>query len=205
MMNDDNSGSSLDALREYGIDVAPLEEGYKSKDAIIKYGKQLYNMRKNAVMTQSQLAKASGIAQADISRLERGLGKVGPSLDTMTRLANACKYDFSVSLEPESLQNQGQALDTSEALNLIKTLGDIQQYHRAMSDARTRPVPRNYKRIRAQAIATFLGSLSHSSDRKILAICKATKLLSYQEIMEAVTENDSKFRSKFGNRDKKKA
>lgn len=93
------TGSSLDSLREYGIDVTPLEAGYKSKDAIIKYGQQLRNMRNSTGMNQHALAKAAGMAQPDISRLEKGVGKVGPSVSTMSRLANACGYEFSVSLE----------------------------------------------------------------------------------------------------------
>lgn len=38
-------------------------------------------------ITQNELAKASGIAQADISRIERG--KANPSLNTLERIAKA--------------------------------------------------------------------------------------------------------------------
>jgi len=43
-------------------------------------------MRKRVGMTQVQLAKRTGIAQADISKIERGLAN--PSLSTLKRLAD---------------------------------------------------------------------------------------------------------------------
>lgn len=45
----------------------------------------LMDARREAGLTQQQLAELTGIAQADISRLERGEGN--PSLRTLQRLA----------------------------------------------------------------------------------------------------------------------
>lgn len=47
---------------------------------------QLLLARENANMTQKELAEKTGIYQADISKLERGIGN--PSLSTLKRLAD---------------------------------------------------------------------------------------------------------------------
>lgn len=49
------------------------------------FARLLIKARREARMTQSDLAFATGIAQADISRMENGKGN--PSLTTMDRLA----------------------------------------------------------------------------------------------------------------------
>lgn len=59
--------------------------------------------RKGKALTQQQLAKATGIAQADISRLENGTAN--PSLKTLKRLAAGLgmqlKLEFVPLVHPE--------------------------------------------------------------------------------------------------------
>ncbi|GAA1883365.1 helix-turn-helix transcriptional regulator [Paeniglutamicibacter psychrophenolicus] len=50
-------------------------------------GQGLVAARELAGLTQPQLAQRSGVQQADISRIERGLGN--PTRDTLIRLADA--------------------------------------------------------------------------------------------------------------------
>lgn len=50
-------------------------------------GAVLSTARKSASLTQTQLAELSGIQQAEISRIERGLAN--PTADTLLRLTNA--------------------------------------------------------------------------------------------------------------------
>lgn len=50
-------------------------------------GQCLATARERAGLTQPQLAQRSGVQQADISRIERGLGN--PTRDTLIRLADA--------------------------------------------------------------------------------------------------------------------
>lgn len=53
-------------------------------------GRDLSAARHAARLTQGQLATISGIQQADISRIERGLGN--PTTDSLLRLAGALNY-----------------------------------------------------------------------------------------------------------------
>jgi len=55
----------------------------------------MIDARKNSGLTQKQLAKRTGIAQGDISKLESGSGN--PSLKTLQRLAAA--MDMKLRLE----------------------------------------------------------------------------------------------------------
>lgn len=50
-------------------------------------GAQITSIREAANLSQTQLAKLSGVQQADISRAERGLGN--PTRDTLLKLAEA--------------------------------------------------------------------------------------------------------------------
>lgn len=56
-----------------------------------------YNLllaRKNARVTQKELAEKTGIYQADISKIERGLGN--PSLSTLSRLAEGLGMELRI-------------------------------------------------------------------------------------------------------------
>ena len=56
-------------------------------------------MRLNAGLTQTQLARRAGMSQPEISRIEGGVGRQGPSVDTLNRLAMACNQKLVVSTQ----------------------------------------------------------------------------------------------------------
>lgn len=56
-------------------------------DAQVRLGRDLAAMRAAAALTQGQLAARASVQQAEISRIERGLGN--PTRDTLIRLATA--------------------------------------------------------------------------------------------------------------------
>ena len=56
----------------------------------------MINARKTAGLTQKQLAERTGIAQADISRLENGI----PSLKTLQRLAKGMGMRMQIQFIP---------------------------------------------------------------------------------------------------------
>lgn len=58
----------------------------------------MIDARKSKGMTQKQLADATGINQADISRLERG--NANPSLRTLQRLAAGMGMRLKLEFEP---------------------------------------------------------------------------------------------------------
>ena len=57
-------------------------------------GYEITKAREKAQLTQVQLSKLSGIDQADISKIERGIGN--PSLEKLKKIANAlnAKFEF---------------------------------------------------------------------------------------------------------------
>lgn len=63
---------------------AQLEAETTAQEAL---GRQLAEARKLAHLTQPQLAQQTGLQQADISRIEHGLGN--PTRDTLLKLVDA--------------------------------------------------------------------------------------------------------------------
>lgn len=78
-----NDNLDLDAedIWDNGIEVC-----IHDVDVVFLLAESLMKMRDKAGMTQKQLAEATGIYQADISKIERGLAN--PSLSTLKRLAD---------------------------------------------------------------------------------------------------------------------
>lgn len=64
---------------------AGIEVGKKKIELVAELAESLISARELANMTQKQLSEATGIHQADISKIERGLAN--PSLSTLDRLA----------------------------------------------------------------------------------------------------------------------
>lgn len=57
-------------------------------------GGQIAVLRKRQNLSQPQLAKRAGVEQADISRIERGIGN--PTEDTLARLAEALGVELAL-------------------------------------------------------------------------------------------------------------
>lgn len=82
--------SALEDLCERGVRAPGFAEGYAVRDAVMQAGRMVRAMRNDAGFTQTQLAERAGMSQAEISRLEAGLGRHGPSVEILNRLAKAC-------------------------------------------------------------------------------------------------------------------
>lgn len=76
---------------EFRAEYEALEPEFAIMQAMI-------DARKATGMTQKQLADATGINQADISKLERGSGN--PSLRTLQRLASGMGMRLKLEFEP---------------------------------------------------------------------------------------------------------
>lgn len=63
-------------------------------------GSQIAAARQSAQLSQPQLAAQTGVQQADISRIERGLGN--PTRDTLLKLVDA--LEMQLVLEPKEPQ-----------------------------------------------------------------------------------------------------
>ena len=63
----------------------------------------IIDARKNTGLTQKQLSERTGIAQADISRMENG--NANPSLNTLKRLAAAMGMTLKIEFTPSVREN----------------------------------------------------------------------------------------------------
>ena len=75
-------------------------EGYAARDAIVRVGAMLRRMREDAGLTQTELAQRAAMDQSEISRLERGLGRHGPSVETLARVTEALGHALVVGARP---------------------------------------------------------------------------------------------------------
>jgi len=72
------------------------KDAYKVFSSAMVIGSVLSTARRARVLTQRELAELSGVQQADISRIERGL--LNPNTITFLRLIEA--MDFQISILP---------------------------------------------------------------------------------------------------------
>ena len=90
--------------------------------------RMLNTARRRAGMTQRALARATGIPQASIARIERGL--TVPRVDTLQRLLRATGQDIELE------QRLGQGIDQSGIHELL-ALSPEERIHRGMRAARS--------------------------------------------------------------------
>lgn len=76
--------------------------------AAYAFGRVIYSARKARSLRQSDLAELSGVAQADISRIERGM--IAPTVPTLIKLADALGAQIQLVLPP----GEGGAVEAGE-------------------------------------------------------------------------------------------
>ena len=87
--------SEFRELLEEQLEDPEFRAEYEALEPEFAIVQAMIDARKNSGLTQKQLAKRTGIAQGDISKLESGSGN--PSLKTLQRLAAA--MDMKLRLE----------------------------------------------------------------------------------------------------------
>ena len=75
-----------------------FKEKYDALEPEFTVMQAMIDARKGKGMTQKELADATGISQADISRLERGTGN--PSIKTLQRVAQAMHMALKIEFVP---------------------------------------------------------------------------------------------------------
>ena len=90
--------SDLDILTEELMEDPEFREEYQRIQPEMDIKRALLQARINAGMTQVQLSEATGISQADISRLENGTRN--PSLGLLKRLADAMNATLRIEFVP---------------------------------------------------------------------------------------------------------
>ena len=93
---------------EFDLDAEDIwEDGIEAEekheiDIIAQVGIELSRARETVGMTQKQLSEITGIYQADISKIERGLAN--PSLATLKRLAAGMEMKLELKFVPINLK-----------------------------------------------------------------------------------------------------
>lgn len=77
---------------------ADLKKEYDSLEIEFSIIQTIINTRKRSGLTQKELAEKTGIAQADISKLERG--NANPSLKTLRKLATGMGMKLKIEFQP---------------------------------------------------------------------------------------------------------
>ena len=98
--------SDLDILTEELMEDPEFREEYQRIQPEMDIKRALMQARINAGMTQVQLSEATGISQADISRLENGTRN--PSLGLLKRLADAMDATLRIEFVP-NMQSRAKA------------------------------------------------------------------------------------------------
>ena len=89
----------LNELREQGLKYETFREGYKARDALIRMGEMLRNLREASGLRQEELAAKIGMSQPAISRLESGFGPRGPEMETIMRFVHGCEAELVVGVK----------------------------------------------------------------------------------------------------------
>ena len=92
--------SDLDILTEDLMQDPQFREEYEKIQPEMDIKRALMQARIQSGMTQVQLSEASGISQADISRLENGTRN--PSLGLLKRLADAMNTTLKIEFVPKA-------------------------------------------------------------------------------------------------------
>lgn len=92
----DNLDIESEEIWENGTEVGKVEN-----DILDEMGYTLTLARENAEITQKELAKKTGINQANISKIERGMAN--PSLATLKRLATGMGMQLKIEFVPTQI------------------------------------------------------------------------------------------------------
>jgi transcriptional regulator with XRE-family HTH domain len=80
--------------------------GFDNYEVLQQLGALVREMRIDSGLSQSALQEASGVGQAEISRLESGSMERGPSLLTLIRLAHAAGKRLVIGIEDKEGENK---------------------------------------------------------------------------------------------------
>jgi transcriptional regulator with XRE-family HTH domain len=105
---------SYQNMRERLLARAGVKEGYDKQAELSKLGRLIHRARISTNLRQQELAKLSGVAQGDISRLEIGSGEKGPTFDTLVRLAHAQDMKLVVELVPNTATSEVSSSSAQE-------------------------------------------------------------------------------------------
>lgn len=93
---------SLKDFKEKALANPEVAEEYKRLSSAYALRKQLIKIRKEAGLTQEEIAEILHTKKSNISRLENVNSKVSPKLSTIEEYARAAGYKVEVNFIPQS-------------------------------------------------------------------------------------------------------
>jgi transcriptional regulator with XRE-family HTH domain len=106
--------AKLTKFEESALRDPDVKFGFDNYEILRQVGEFVREVRSESAMSQVQMQEVSGIAQADISRLESGSMERGPSLLTLVRIAHAAGKRLVIGIEDE----EGEEKKTTRVLAL---------------------------------------------------------------------------------------
>jgi transcriptional regulator with XRE-family HTH domain len=76
-------------FRDELLEDPEIRAGYEEQSQLVRLGRMVRAARESMDLTQAALAARLDISQSEISRLEKGEGVMGPSLDRIVAVAHA--------------------------------------------------------------------------------------------------------------------
>jgi transcriptional regulator with XRE-family HTH domain len=116
MRNNEKTTNSIEILhRRYIGDNAERQESLEAERVHAQVARTIYDLRKQAGLTQKELAKLIGTTQSVISRLEDA-DYEGHSLSMLSRIANALKQRLVFSVVPANQSSREAVIKQEELL-----------------------------------------------------------------------------------------
>lgn len=122
MIADVRNSSRERALEDSLRRVPGFEQGRKRRANIVRLGELIRELRKSELgITQTEAAKLIGMEQSELSRIENGFGRRGPSYLTITRIIDAYRgylqsKDPSYRLDLNLTLSHGEAAEVEQNL-----------------------------------------------------------------------------------------
>lgn len=95
---------SLKDFKEKALANPEVTQEYNRLSAAYDLRKQLIKIRKEAGLTQEEIAEILHTRKSNISRLENVHSKISPTLSTIEAYANAAGYKIEVKFIPQARQ-----------------------------------------------------------------------------------------------------
>lgn len=95
---------SLKNFKEKALANPEVAQEYNRLSAAYDLRKQLIKIRKEAGLTQEEIAEILHTRKSNISRLENVHSKISPTLSTIEAYANAAGYKIEVKFIPQARQ-----------------------------------------------------------------------------------------------------
>ncbi len=91
---------AFDKFKQKALNNPKVKAAYDDLSVVFEMKRQMIAMRKNAGMTQDEMAGLLGTKKSNISRLESLSSDISPKLATIEDYARALGYSVKVEFEP---------------------------------------------------------------------------------------------------------